>query len=116
MASNTILKYRALPSHQEITFLIDQLNRKDLASFDQVHFIPPDKSVYKKTRRYDEFGVPSSHFRQNYPLMLKGALREIGAEELFWNFYGHITVGKKIEESGKSRVLVIDMQKMYENI
>lgn len=107
-----ILNYRIIPSHRELVYVKARLRRPDLYKFHHVHFIRPDEAAYQTVRRYDEFGVPSTHYRQNISLILKCALREIGLEPFFWHFYPRITQSRSPMPPPVSDVLVIDMTKM----
>lgn len=110
--------YRALPSGWEITFLKNQLKRADLYTFKKIHFILPAGKLYENVRRYDEFGVPSSHYRQDIPIMLKSALREIGLENFFWYWYERngISIGKETDPLPTDKeTLIIRFSEMYKN-
>ncbi len=108
-AYDNILQYRIIPSQNELAYIKKQLRRQDLYRFQRVHFIRPDPKMYEAFRRYDEFGVPTTAYKQDIPGILKCALREIGLEPFFWYFYPRITQGASDHLPIDAGTLIIDM-------
>jgi hypothetical protein len=110
-AQHQMINLRIIPSYAELCFLKGQLRQADLKQVNDIHFIQADPKWYASFQRYDEFGAPSSHYQQNLPLMLKCALREIGQEFRFWQFYPRITHGR-LSQPYKDGTLVIDFRNL----
>jgi hypothetical protein len=112
-AQQQMINLRIMPSQAELSLLKGQLRYADLERIDHIHFLQADPKWYASIKRYDEFGVPSTHYPQDLPLMLKCALREIGQEPRFWQFYPRIT-HSWVPQPQAERTLVIDLRNLLE--
>lgn len=63
-ARANIMEYRIIPSQTEYEFIYKALERVELKRISRLDFIVPQEADLKS--RYDEFGVPTSFFPQDY--------------------------------------------------
>jgi hypothetical protein len=84
MASATIILYRVLPSYHETHYIITKIAEAhdNNMAFTNTHLIRPARASVRG--RYDEFGVLSSHYKDNTAAFFKLAYRELGQESTLY--------------------------------
>jgi len=78
-ANQTVLRYRAIPSHIEMTYVKTMLRRAGLGNYNRIHLIRPVSPLMKS--RYDEFGIVTSDIlAAGVAPMMIGIIRDLARE------------------------------------
>lgn len=74
-ANKNVFLYRALPSYVETSYLHSVLKSMDSHKKVELYFVFPENNQIKS--RYDEFGIPTSWYQDNLPMLTLATLVEL---------------------------------------